>query len=154
MTRFSAASLLAMSIATLSIAMPVHAEVRAQEVAVRISAARLDRALAQFIEQTRQQILYSPDIVRGRQGRAVSGTYSPDRALSMILEGSGLRSRRTPGGAYVLEAAAPAAQESGAAAPSADEASAPGETAASEDIVVIDDNVADVDADTEFNPLI
>ena len=107
MTRFSAASLLAMSIATLSIAMPVHAEVRAQEVAVRISAARLDRALAQFIEQTRQQILYSPDIVRGRQGRAVSGTYSPDRALSMILEGSGLRSRRTPGGAYVLEAAAP-----------------------------------------------
>lgn len=137
MTRFSAASLLAMSIATLSIAMPVHAEVRAQEVAVRISAARLDRALAQFIEQTRQQILYSPDIVRGRQGRAVSGTYSPDRALSMILEGSGLRSRRTPGGAYVLEAAAPAVQESGAAAPSADEASAAGETAASEDIVVI-----------------
>lgn len=134
MTRFSAASIFAMSIAALTV--PVHAEVRAQEVPVRIAAARLDRALAQFIEQTHQQILYSPNMVQGRQGRAVTGTYSSDHALRLLLEGSGLRSRRTSGGAYVLESTPAVGQDSGSA-PTPPASVAPAEDEqASADIIV------------------
>ncbi|MEC3909158.1 TonB-dependent receptor [Sphingobium sp. CR2-8] len=114
MIRFSVSSLLAISVATGATIASAQAEVRSQQVAVRIAASSLDQGLNQFIVQTRQQILYSPGLVRGKRARPVSGRYSPDQALSILLQGSGLRGLRTPGGAFVLEAEQGRGQENAA----------------------------------------
>lgn len=104
MSRFTASLLTTLSAAAIVATTSANAEVRALEVSVRIPASNLDQSLSQYIAQTRQQILYSPQMVRGKRSNGLTGTYTPDHALTLILQGSGLHHRRTPSGAYVLEA--------------------------------------------------
>ncbi|MEJ7926394.1 TonB-dependent receptor [Sphingobium sp. AN641] len=93
---------IAASAAAIVAAMPAHAEERAQIVPVRIAATNLDDGLSQFIAQTRQQILYSPALLKGKRSARLNGRFTADQALAMLLRGSGLRHRRTPSGAFVL----------------------------------------------------
>jgi iron complex outermembrane recepter protein len=78
----------------------------AQEVAVRIEipAQRLESALLEFSRQTRRQLLFAPDIVRGRTARAVAGTYPPLIALRRLLAGSDLTVRATALGVFIISA--------------------------------------------------
>ncbi|MGC4110289.1 MAG: TonB-dependent receptor [Nocardioides sp.] len=50
-------------------------------------------------------MLYPPEIARGRQARAVSGTYPPLQALRRMLQGTGLDARRTRAGVLVVSRA-------------------------------------------------
>ena len=51
----------------------------------------LSDALAAFARQSGRQLLFSPGEVRGRTAAPVHGRLDPDRALAMLLAGSGFR---------------------------------------------------------------
>jgi hypothetical protein len=63
-----------------------------------IKAQTLAAALDTFALQTHQQILFPPELVRGKMTRGVKGTRSSDAALSEILAGTGLAFSRSAGG--------------------------------------------------------
>ena len=118
MTRCASAVLRGVSAVTAVALAPQHAGAQTAEVTVRIPASSLIDAVARFIVQTRRPILYSPEHLKGKRSRGLSGTYPAERALTLLLKDSGVTYRRTPAGAYVLLAEA-------ASAPKAAPASAP-----------------------------
>jgi iron complex outermembrane receptor protein len=66
---------------------------------------RQDLALAlnQIAQQSHIEIAYSARLTRGKISSSLKGTYTPEQALEMLLEGSGLHVRRIAGGALVIE---------------------------------------------------
>lgn len=86
-------------------------------VSLAIGSRDLGAALTEFARQSGRQILFAPDLVRGKRAPELRGRYGVDRALAMLLAGSGLRYRTTASGTFVVEgggtegaAAAPAAR--------------------------------------------
>ena len=61
-----------------------------QAMAIDIPAQPVAQGLQKFVDVTRFQLLYAPDIVRGVTSKAVSGTLTPREALGRLLEGTGL----------------------------------------------------------------
>ena len=94
-----------------------------------IPAGPLHRALLLFARQGGMQILFTPDLVAGRQARALSGRLSREAALAALLTGSGLIARQLPSGAMLIVRAA------GSRPPATAITGAPG-TASAQDIVV------------------
>jgi len=84
-----------------------------------VSGGDLKTALDAYIAQGGVQLLYKVDDVKGMVTRGVKGALPPQEALSRILEGTPLLTRRGDDGAIVVYAAAAAA--AAAAKPSADE---------------------------------
>jgi iron complex outermembrane receptor protein len=99
--------------------MLAHAQgqVQAQQV-FDVGGGDLKTALDVYIAQGGVQLLYKADDVKGMATRGVKGALSPQEALSRILEGTPLLTRRGDDGAIVIYAAAPVAA---AARPSTDE---------------------------------
>jgi outer membrane receptor protein involved in Fe transport len=62
----------------------------------------LAEALTRFAQQSGRQLLFAPGDVQGRRASPLHGRHDPDRALMLLLRGSGLRAHRAPGGAYLL----------------------------------------------------
>lgn len=83
-------------------AAPVQAE--AQRINISIEAQELDSALRQFARQTGKQILFSPELVKGRRSATVKGPLSPEEALRQLTRGSGLNVQQMPNGTYLLTA--------------------------------------------------
>jgi len=79
---------------------PVEAAAR-ERVTFNIADGPLDQALAAYAQVTRRQLLYSSTLVAKRVTRGVRGRHDPDRALDLILAGTGLRAGRA-GRAWVL----------------------------------------------------
>jgi outer membrane receptor protein involved in Fe transport len=75
-------------------------------VAVDVPAGSLDTALATLAGQTGQQVLYTADLVAGRQAPAIRGAFTAEEALQRVLAGSGIVARRTGPNVLVLQAAA------------------------------------------------
>lgn len=75
-------------------------------VPVDVAAGALDSALTSLATQTRQQVLYTADLVANRKALALKGSYTPDEALSRLLAGSGIVARRTGPNVLVLQSAA------------------------------------------------
>ena len=94
-----------------------QAQVQAQQV-FDVSGGDLKTALDVYIAQGGVQLLYKVDDVKGMATRGVKGALSPQEALSRILEGTPLLTRRGDDGAIVIYAAAPVAA---AARPTTDE---------------------------------
>jgi len=67
-----------------------------------IQAGDLADALALFAQQSRQQLLFAPQAVRGRRGHAVRGSMPPDQALARLLRGTGFHAEQAPGGAWLI----------------------------------------------------
>jgi outer membrane receptor protein involved in Fe transport len=84
------------------------ATAQTRTVSVNIPAQDLGSSLSDFARQSNQQLLYSPDLVRGRRAQALAGTYAPDQALRKLVGNSGISISRTTNGAFVLAAAQPA----------------------------------------------
>jgi hypothetical protein len=59
-------------------------------VRVEISAGNAAATLTEFIRQTKLQVLFEADAIRGHKTRAVSGRLEAREALRAMLEGSGL----------------------------------------------------------------
>jgi hypothetical protein len=60
-------------------------------------------ALNQIAQQSHIEISYSAELTRGKISPLLKGTYTPERALKILLKGSGLHVRRIVGGALVIE---------------------------------------------------
>jgi len=69
----------------------------------------LQAALDAFGEKTGFAGLYGAASIQGLNSTAVSGRYTADAALRLLLEGTGLEANFTAPDAFVLEAVAPAA---------------------------------------------
>jgi iron complex outermembrane recepter protein len=69
----------------------------------------LGAELSQLAQQTGIELLVDKNVVVHRRGPAVHGLLSPERALALVLAGSGLTFRQTPQGAFVVLATAPPA---------------------------------------------
>src|SRR3954451_5150478 len=60
-------------------------------------------ALNNFAEVTGVDLIVSPQTVKGRKSHGVRGNYSPDTALDLLLRGSALQHRTSPGGSVIVE---------------------------------------------------
>jgi outer membrane receptor protein involved in Fe transport len=69
---------------------------------VDLHAGALQDVLAELARETRADILYSADLVRGRRTPAVKGRLTPEQAVALLLRGSGVGYRITPDGVFVL----------------------------------------------------
>lgn len=134
----------ALALSASALATPALA--RGTQMEVQIARQGLSGALLAFSRQSGRQILFSPDLVRGKKASALRGRMGVDAALARLLRGSGLGHRETPSGAYLIvpaqtEAAPPdqgqdtAVQRNPASADAVEPQSE--ETATTEDIVVI-----------------
>lgn len=63
----------------------------------------LSSALLQFSENTNLELLFNASMTRDMQTKGVSGDHSPEAALRMLLEGTGLDYRWTSTGSVALE---------------------------------------------------
>ncbi len=69
----------------------------------------LAAALTEFARQSRQEILFSPEVVAEKPSAGVRGTMRPLAALSILLKDSGLSYSSTPNGAILIGAPGSAA---------------------------------------------
>jgi outer membrane receptor protein involved in Fe transport len=88
------------------VVLPAQATARETSIEFNIAAGPLDRALVDYAQATRRQLLYSSALVANRTTKGLRGYHSADRALALLLAETGLRVRRA-GKAYVLVSAAP-----------------------------------------------
>lgn len=96
------ASLRATAVATLLMAGPVGAWAQSAPVAIDMPAQSLDQALRNLAQSHGLQIFYAPQTVAGMEAQAVSGTMTPQQALSALLNGKPLRVRQD-GAAVIIE---------------------------------------------------
>jgi iron complex outermembrane receptor protein len=87
-----------------------------QAVAFDIKPQPLASALDAFALQANQQILFTPEIAKGKMTRGVQGALSADAALTQLLAGTGLVSSRSADG-MVLVAPADAKGASASSGP-------------------------------------
>jgi iron complex outermembrane receptor protein len=74
----------------------------AQERAYNIPAETLSQALRDYGRASGRQIIFTEDLVRGRQAPALKGSYPSDAALARLLDGSGLSAQTSPSGAIMI----------------------------------------------------
>ena len=86
-----------------------RAQTTAQTQPIDIPAQPATQALLRFVEVTRFQLLYAPEVVRGLVTRPVSGILAPRAALARMLEGTGVQIVDTGPGAATLRPALAAA---------------------------------------------
>ncbi len=79
----------------------LHAEER-RPLAFDISPQSLATALSEFARQSRQEILFAPEVVAAKHTRGVRGTLEPLAALSELLKDTGVSYTTTPSGAILL----------------------------------------------------
>jgi hypothetical protein len=92
-------SLLCVHVACLFVATYAHgADVRFR---FDIPAQSLEKALAAYVAVTAVETIYDSELVTGRRSTAVKGVLSPDVALRVLLEGSGL-SEISTGNAFAV----------------------------------------------------
>ncbi len=63
----------------------------------------LGEALRSYGVATDRQLVFAPDLVRGLNAPAVTGTLTPDQALTRLLAGSGLSYTTTEAGVVVIQ---------------------------------------------------
>lgn len=91
-------------LAALLMAGSAGAWAQAAPVAINMPAQSLDQALRSLAQAHGLQIFYAPQTVAGMQAQAVSGTMTPQQALSALLKDQALRVRQD-GAATIIEPA-------------------------------------------------
>ena len=70
----------------------------AAKVQFDIAAQPLNSALNAFALQSHQQILFTPEVVKGKSTQGIRGSLAPDTALAQLLAGTGLSSSKSADG--------------------------------------------------------
>ncbi|MGH8234518.1 MAG: TonB-dependent receptor domain-containing protein [Rhodanobacteraceae bacterium] len=83
---------------------PPRAVVRALDYS--IAPGNLTHGLAELAQQAKVRVDYRPELVAGRTTQGVTGRYLPERALRVLLRGTGLAPYRVDGTTFVLRLAA------------------------------------------------
>lgn len=94
---------LASSVWVLAATAALPAAAAPDAVPVDVAAGTLDSALTSLATQTRQQVLYTANLVANRRAPALKGAYTPDEALNRLLAGSGIVAKRTGPNVIVLQ---------------------------------------------------
>jgi iron complex outermembrane receptor protein len=94
--RIAAVSLAALALAGASAAAAEPAR------ALSLPAGPLHAALASLAAQTRQQLLYTPDLTQGRHTAGLSGRYTAEQALAQLLAAEDIQVARAGPGVLVL----------------------------------------------------
>ena len=92
--------LLALLLPTAALAAPTDFNVPAQAA---------DAALLAFSQQSREEVFFSLDDLRGRQAQAVAGRLEPEEALQRLLAGTGFTGTRNRAGKFVVTRGTPPA---------------------------------------------
>lgn len=79
----------------------------AAKIRLDIPAQGLAPALSEFARQSGQQLLFSPEIVKGKRSTAISGEFTAREALMRLLAGTGIRVSTASSGAFLLTQGAP-----------------------------------------------
>ncbi|BBD02267.1 hypothetical protein YGS_C2P0280 [Sphingobium sp. YG1] len=87
---------------TAALATPVAARQREARVTFDIPAGPLQAALVAYAEQADIQLLFSPDMVAGRQGPSTRGNFSVEGALARLLTGTDITIRRVSAKVIIL----------------------------------------------------
>jgi iron complex outermembrane receptor protein len=74
-----------------------------QQLRYDIPAGPLDQSLNLFAARSRTLLVVDPEITRGKQGPALNGNFSSERALELLLSGSGLQAERRADGGIVIQ---------------------------------------------------
>jgi iron complex outermembrane receptor protein len=92
-----------------------------------ISVQPLGLALSQFAEQSGVDVVFPPELVRGRNSAGLNGSYTPESAITHLLQGTGMVWSRGQFGNFVVRDGgatpgedAPVAKSLSAAAPESD----------------------------------
>lgn len=88
------------SVAWVALAAGAHAQ--ADSVSFEIEASSLDVALSEFALQSGQEIIFVEAETAGKTAERLNGRYEPDEALTMLLQGSGLRARTNELGTILI----------------------------------------------------
>ncbi|WP_395945460.1 TonB-dependent receptor domain-containing protein [Brevundimonas sp.] len=78
------------AVAAVAVATPVLAQGATAPIAFAIEAQSLETALTGFARAADVQVVFSPELVRGKRANRVAGMMPPAQALRQILAGSGL----------------------------------------------------------------
>jgi outer membrane receptor protein involved in Fe transport len=92
----------AAAVALLAFTSPVAAQAQEQTYRFDLPAQGMGAALRDFGQASRQQIIFSEDLVRGRKAPALSGAFTVDEGLRRLLAGSGLTFTRTRSGVITV----------------------------------------------------
>ncbi|MQA57042.1 TonB-dependent siderophore receptor [Pseudomonas piscis] len=74
----------------LALLLPMAAEVQAQEIHLNIASQSMAAALQELGRQAHLSMHYSPSDVEGKRSNALSGSYSPEKAIAALLDGTGV----------------------------------------------------------------
>lgn len=74
------------------------------KVRLDIPAKNLGVALSDFARQSNQQLLYAPDLVRGKTSTSIDGQFTPEEGLRALLVGTNLHFSTSSSGAFLLSA--------------------------------------------------
>lgn len=93
-----------------ALGVPAAAASESRSYHLSIPSQDLGDALRQLAQTSRQQVIFTGDLVQGRRSPALEGQYTVDEALERMLQGTGLQVRRADHGVLVLVRAKDAAQ--------------------------------------------
>ena len=97
-------TILAFAILAGSVPLPVMAETANTAVqSFNIPAQSLDNALTELADVANLKLLYQADMVNKLKSQPLSGKYTPQQALEIILQGTGLKSRTSNQGGITIE---------------------------------------------------
>ena len=99
------------AVAALAAATPSLAQTATRPVAFAIESQPLETALTHFARTADVQVLFAPDLVRGKRANRVNGLMPPAEALRQILVGSGLAATPVGDRTFSLSGAATQAAE-------------------------------------------
>lgn len=91
----------------LALALVHPAYAQSDAVTITIPPQELSTALAALAEQTNLQVLYASELASGRMTKGLAGTFTPQEAVSQLLEGTGLQYTFTDTKTVTLQSAAP-----------------------------------------------
>jgi iron complex outermembrane receptor protein len=97
-----ARAILLCCLVSLNIAAPTFGQNVGDKVHVDIPAQSLSSALTQFGRDTGTEILFTPESVNQKVSSAVKGDFAKDKAIALLLAGTGLTYRITAQGAIVI----------------------------------------------------
>src|ERR1700721_3017376 len=89
-------------LAGLCIAGTTSAQISRDKVHVDIPAQTLSSALTQFGRDTGTEIVFAPEAVNQKVSTAIKGDFAREKAISLLLGGTGLAYRITAQGAIVV----------------------------------------------------
>jgi len=94
-------ALLAASVGTATVS-KADSPSAAQTIEFDIKPQSLTSALNAFALQSHQQILFTPEVAKGKTTKGISGALTADAALAQLLVGTGLSSSKSPDGMVLV----------------------------------------------------